>query len=47
MLAAWALFYFATDISQIYIGLCLSGMSGGLLEAPVCIFTSKKKKQKS
>lgn len=35
MLAAWALFYFAKDIKQIYIALCLSGMSGGLLEAPV------------
>lgn len=37
MLAAWAIFYFATDISQIYIALCLSGMSGGLLEAPVSL----------
>lgn len=35
MLAAWAIFYFATDILHIYIGLGLSGMSGGLLEAPV------------
>lgn len=35
MLAAWALFFFAKDITQVYLGLCLSGMSGGLLEAPV------------
>lgn len=37
MLVAWALFYFAKDITQIYLGLCLSGMSGGLLEAPVSL----------
>lgn len=38
MLIAWALFYFAEDISQVYVALCLSGMSGGLLEAPVSTF---------
>lgn len=41
MLAAWALFYFAKDISQVYIGLCLSGMSGGLLEAPLLIYIAE------
>lgn len=35
MLVAWALFFFAKDITQIYLALRLSGMSGGLLEAPV------------
>lgn len=37
MIVAWSLFYFATNMTQIYIGLCLMGMSGGLLEAPVSI----------
>lgn len=37
MLASWAIFYFAKDISHIYIALCLSGISGGLLEAPVSL----------
>lgn len=41
MLAAWALFYFATNITQIYIALGLSGMSGGLLEAPLLVYIAE------
>lgn len=37
MIIAFAIFYFATDIWHIYIALGLSGMSGGLLEAPVSL----------
>lgn len=29
------LFYFSTNVGYLYAGLCLSGLSGGLMEAPV------------
>ncbi|XP_031620230.1 facilitated trehalose transporter Tret1-like [Contarinia nasturtii] len=38
MLAAWALLYYANSLTQIYIALGLSGMSGGLLEAPLLLY---------
>ena len=39
MLAAWLCFHFSTDVTHLYAGLCLAGLSGGLLEVrslPVC-----------
>ncbi|XP_031638552.1 facilitated trehalose transporter Tret1-like [Contarinia nasturtii] len=38
MMAAWAIFYFSKNITHIYFALGLSGMSGGLLEAPLLIY---------
>ena len=32
MLAAWLCFHFSTDVTHLYAGLCLAGLSGGLLE---------------
>jgi hypothetical protein len=35
IITAWLLFYFSSNIIFLYAGLCLTGLSGGLLEAPV------------
>lgn len=35
ILISWLLFHFSTNIYFLYAGLCLSGLSGGLMEAPV------------
>lgn len=35
LLLSWILFYFSTNINHLYVGLCMSGLSGGLMEAPV------------
>lgn len=32
MLAAWLCFHFSTEVTHLYAGLCLAGLSGGLLE---------------
>lgn len=37
-LCAWIVFKFTSSIYLIFIALCLTGLSGGLLEAPVCIY---------
>lgn len=34
-LCAWLLFHFSTEVWQVFLALCLTGLSGGLLEAPV------------
>lgn len=34
-LAAWLLFFFATEVWQVFLALCITGVTGGLLEAPV------------
>lgn len=39
-LTAWLLFYFSTSIGHLYGALFLTGLSGGLLEAPVRIYIS-------
>lgn len=39
MMIAWALIYFGNRIEHIFAGLAISGMSGGLLEAPVSYHT--------
>lgn len=35
MLVSWCLFYFATNVYELYIGLCLAGIGGGLMESSV------------
>ncbi|GBP14479.1 hypothetical protein EVAR_73678_1, partial [Eumeta japonica] len=35
ILASWLLFHFATKTEHLYAALCLSGLGGGLMEAPV------------
>lgn len=35
MFISWLLFYFASNIRDMYVALCLAGLSGGLMEAPV------------
>lgn len=35
MLVSWCLFYFATNVYELYIGLCLTGIAGGLMESSV------------
>jgi MFS family permease len=41
IMVAWLLFYFSTNVNYLYAGLCLTGLTGGLLEAPVCCRSSK------
>lgn len=35
MIFSWLLFHFASNVNYLYMGLCLSGLGGGLMEAPV------------
>lgn len=41
MLISWLLFFFATNIDHLYAGLILSGLSGGLMEAPVLTYVAE------
>lgn len=41
MMCAWLLFYFSTNIYHLYAGLCLAGLSGGLMEAPVLTYVAE------
>lgn len=41
VLASWSLFYFSTNVYHLYVGLCLTGIGGGLMESSV---SGKKKK---
>ena len=41
ILAAWLLFHYSSDIYMLYAGLCLAGISGGLLEAPVLTYVAE------
>nr|XP_022901110.1 facilitated trehalose transporter Tret1-like [Onthophagus taurus] len=40
-LCAWLLLSFATDITQVLIALCITGLTGGLLEAPVITYVAE------
>ncbi|XP_044268551.1 facilitated trehalose transporter Tret1 isoform X1 [Tribolium madens] len=40
-LTAWLLFYFSTDVWQIFLALCITGVTGGLLEAPVLTYVAE------
>jgi hypothetical protein len=35
LIVAWVMFYYASNVGMLYASLVLTGMSGGLLEAPV------------
>lgn len=35
ILAAWLMFHFSTRTEHLYAALCLAGLGGGLMEAPV------------
>uniref|UniRef100_A0A1B0GIU9 Major facilitator superfamily (MFS) profile domain-containing protein n=1 Tax=Lutzomyia longipalpis TaxID=7200 RepID=A0A1B0GIU9_LUTLO len=41
ILVAWLIFYFSSEVYHLYIGLCLAGVSGGLLEAPVLTYVAE------
>ncbi|CAD7092861.1 unnamed protein product [Hermetia illucens] len=41
ILASWLLFHFSTSTGYLYAGLCLSGLSGGLMEAPVLTYVAE------
>lgn len=41
MIISWLLFYFSTNVNYLYAGLCLSGLSGGLMEAPVLTYVAE------
>lgn len=41
MFISWLLFYFSTNVNYLYAGLCLSGVSGGLMEAPVLTYVAE------
>lgn len=41
ILASWLLFHFATSAEHLYAALCLAGLSGGLMEAPVLTFVAE------
>lgn len=34
-IVAWVLFYYATNVSMLYASLVLTGLGGGIMEAPV------------
>lgn len=46
MIFAWLLFHFAKNVNYLYVGLCLTGLSGGLMEAPVSLLYLFKSLQK-
>lgn len=35
--ASWLIFYFSNSAAEVFLALCITGFSGGLLEAPVSI----------
>ncbi|XP_059618579.1 facilitated trehalose transporter Tret1 [Phlebotomus argentipes] len=41
ILIAWLIFHFSTKVVHLYVGLCLAGVSGGLLEAPVLTYVAE------
>lgn len=41
IIASWLLFHFATSTEHLYAALCLCGLSGGLMEAPVLTFVAE------
>lgn len=41
MLGAWLCFHFSTSVHHLYAGLCLAGVAGGLLEAPVLTYVAE------
>lgn len=41
IMAAWLLFHFSTNIYHLYAGLCLAGLMGGLMEAPVLTYVAE------
>ncbi|KAG4080309.1 hypothetical protein HA402_010801 [Bradysia odoriphaga] len=41
ILMAWLLFHFSTNVYHLYGGLCLVGLSGGLMEAPVLTYVAE------
>lgn len=41
ILAAWLLFHFSSNIYHLYAGLCLAGLMGGLMEAPVLTYVAE------
>ncbi|XP_017088653.2 facilitated trehalose transporter Tret1 isoform X2 [Drosophila bipectinata] len=41
ILAAWLLFHFATRTEHLYAALCLAGLGGGLMEAPVLTYVAE------
>nr|XP_023016951.1 facilitated trehalose transporter Tret1-like isoform X1 [Leptinotarsa decemlineata] len=41
ILTAWFLFYFSTDVWHIFLASCITGLSGGLLEAPVLTYVAE------
>lgn len=40
-LGAWLLFHYARSVGHLYMALCLTGLSGGLLEAPVITYVAE------
>ncbi|XP_063922496.1 facilitated trehalose transporter Tret1-like isoform X1 [Zophobas morio] len=40
-LTAWLLFYFSNDVWQIFLALCITGVTGGLLEAPTLTYVAE------
>ncbi|XP_033163959.1 facilitated trehalose transporter Tret1 isoform X1 [Drosophila mauritiana] len=41
ILAAWLMFHFATRTEHLYAALCLAGLGGGLMEAPVLTYVAE------
>ncbi|XP_030373716.1 facilitated trehalose transporter Tret1 isoform X2 [Scaptodrosophila lebanonensis] len=41
ILAAWLLFHFSTSTEHLYAALCLAGLGGGLMEAPVLTYVAE------
>ncbi|KAH8417184.1 hypothetical protein KR222_005930, partial [Zaprionus bogoriensis] len=41
ILAAWLLFHFSTRTEHLYAALCLAGLGGGLMEAPVLTYVAE------
>ncbi|XP_017475701.1 PREDICTED: facilitated trehalose transporter Tret1 isoform X1 [Rhagoletis zephyria] len=41
ILASWLLFHFSTRTEHLYAALCLSGLGGGLMEAPVLTYVAE------
>ncbi|KAL7728352.1 hypothetical protein ACLKA6_007446 [Drosophila palustris] len=41
ILAAWLMFHFATSTEHLYAALCLAGLGGGLMEAPVLTYVAE------
>ncbi|CRL04016.1 CLUMA_CG017134, isoform A [Clunio marinus] len=38
---SWIIIYYAKDVAHLYIALCLSGFTGGILEAPVLTYVAE------